>query len=96
MTGLELLTRKELAEMFGISPITVDLWQSQGMPTAGFADEATPSKPGSGAPGARRSWKISRRDLAASWAVHIDTISKWTSKGSAPRLSSVAPRGSLF
>jgi phage terminase Nu1 subunit (DNA packaging protein) len=73
----ERLTRDQVAELYGVASVTVDAWTARGLPTV-------PPEIG-GRPGretrARRSWRISRRALAASWDVHPDTLSKWMAEG---------------
>ena len=70
----DVITREEVAELYGVAPVTVDAWTSRGMPsvqrrTAGTAQPR------------QHSWEVTRRDLAVKWDVHVDTISKWLTDG---------------
>jgi phage terminase Nu1 subunit (DNA packaging protein) len=82
-----ILSREELAELWGIGPLTVDSWTAQGMPALDAAGARVNGSRGR----ARRDWSITRKDLAAMWDVHPDTLTRWMREGLAGAV--VAPGG---
>ena len=71
----DVITREEVAELFGVAPVTVDAWTNKGMPIVRTRTARSDRAAG------RRSWEVTRRDLAVKWDVHVDTISKWLTDG---------------
>jgi hypothetical protein len=69
-----LRTREQIAEQHRVHPVTVDLWTSMGMPTAGEAPDSGDPRHGVAPP---LDWRISRRKLAAQWGRHPETLSHW-------------------
>lgn len=90
-SAADLMTRWELAEFFGVAPVTIKSWEDAGMPCVepkAGNDSTGPSSP--------RSWEISKRGLARAWKVHSDTLSKWMAMGLGAAINRRGPRGEVF
>lgn len=68
-----LLTREQLAELHGVSPATVSLWEREGMPS--ITGEAGPHR-GGRLRGGPHPWHATRREVAELLGVHADTLTR--------------------
>ena len=82
----DVITREEVAELFGVAPVTVDAWTNRGMPIV---------RAGTTRAAGRHSWKVTRRELAEKWDVHPDTISKWIPEGLGAAILKPQKRGGV-
>ena len=72
------LTKIDAAEFLGCHPVTIGALEAQGMP-AEFP--ALPAPNGDDKSESESRWTASRRELAALWNVHPDTLSRWLAEG---------------
>ena len=68
------LSRDQLAEALGVSPVLLELWKVRGCPTV---EAGAPTREG------HRDmwWQVTRGELATEWGCHVDTISHWLRLG---------------
>lgn len=88
------ITGAEFAEILNIHPATVDEDFSRDSDfIACMVDRGDLSAVEEGIPEPERGWIIGRRDLARSWGLNPDTLSKWLDLGLAAAIVEKGPRG---
>lgn len=88
------ITAAELAEILGIHPVTIDadLSRDPGL-RACIVEHGECSAVEEGIPQPARGWLVDRRELARSWNINPDTLSKWLADGLAAAIVEEGPRG---
>jgi phage terminase Nu1 subunit (DNA packaging protein) len=67
MLNNTLVTKSQLAELFGVTEAVIDAWEAMGMPAAP-PEDPRPTWTGG--------WEVSRADVARFLGVHVDSVTK--------------------